>query len=604
MGRLGESRTRSAPRAKDNPTWLRQAYQHEQLRLLELRVRRIPGPVIVSVLFVAAFAWRTSPAPVVVGWVLAVITCLAVRARLLAAAAAAPVAEIRRGNRRMVFTTMPIGLALGAAATLFFTHLDVYGRAFVTIVAIGWLAGGPATSIGHGRAFLAFTVPITLQLVVMWTVVDHLVGLAIGAMLLLFFAVQARYTRDAARTLLQSLSQRYRNRRLVEKLVRARDEAQSATAAKSLFLAAASHDLRQPLSALALHSAALSRRKGDPRVEHIAAKMDGCINSMGALLGALLDISQLDANTLLLRPEPLRLSDLCAGVASEFKDAAAERNLQLRVATEPDVWVHTDAEQLKRLLRNLLDNAAKYTREGSVTISACRERGSAVISVSDTGPGIPPDKHEVVFQEFVQLHNPERDRRRGLGLGLAIVRRLAQLLGAELRFDSEVGRGTIVAVALPGIPTPAVVTSTLQSKEVSIAGWRVLVLDDEADVREAMSTLLEELQCSVMLATDPQEALRMATRDRPDLVLADLRLRDHQSGIDAVGQIRAQCGEVPALLVTGDIGADRLREVAASGLPRRSKPLTEHELLTGIAEAVERVSRGASHGSTAALWSS
>jgi len=574
-------------------SWLRQAYEHEQLRLLELRVRRIPGPVLVSVLFVAAFAWRTSPAPVVVGWVVAVVAALAARARLLAAAAAAPVAEARRANRRIIVTTIPVGIALGAAATLFFAQLDVYGRAFVTIVAIGWLAGGPATSIGHARAFLAFTVPITLQLVVMWTVVDHLVGLAIGAMLLLFFAVQARYTRDAARTLLQSLSQRYRNRRLVEKLVRARDEAQSATAAKSLFLAAASHDLRQPLSALALHSAALSRRKGDPRVEHIASRIDGCITSMGALLGALLDISQLDANTLLLRPEAVPVSELCTAVAGEFRDAAAERHLELRVTTEPALWVHTDPEQLKRLLRNLLDNAVKYTTEGGVTVSACVERGNVVVSVSDTGPGIPHDKHEAVFQEFVQLHNPERDRRRGLGLGLAIVRRLAQLLGAEMRFQSQVGRGTTVAIALPSIAPPAVVSAPLRPKEVPIAGWRVLVLDDEADVREAMRTLLEELECDVMLAADPQEALSIVRRQRPDLVLADLRLRDHQSGIDAVTEIRAECGLVPALLVTGDIGADRLREVAASGLPRRSKPLTEHELLAGIVEAVERVSRPA-----------
>jgi signal transduction histidine kinase/ActR/RegA family two-component response regulator len=593
MGPFALSRRPRARRARSDPTWLRQAYQHEQLRLLELRVRRIPAPVIVSVLFVAAFAWRSSPVSVVVGWVLAVITCLAVRARLLAAAAAAPAAEIRRGNRRMVLTTMPIGIALGAAATLFFTHLDVYGRAFVTIVAIGWLAGGPATSIGHARAFLAFTVPITLQLVVMWTVADRLIGLAIGAMLLLFFAVQAMYTRDAARTLLQSLSQRYRNRRLVQKLAKARDEAQLATAAKSLFLAAASHDLRQPLSALALHSAALSRRKGDARVEHIAAKMDECITSMGALLGALLDISQLDANTLPVRPQAVRLSDICSGLESEVKGTIGDRRLHLRVTCEPDLWVHTDREQLKRLVRNVLDNAVKYTREGTVTLSAHREESLAVLSVSDTGPGIPRDKHEAVFQEFVQLHNPERDRRRGLGLGLAIVRRLAQLLDAGLRFESEVGRGTTVAITLPAAQRPLGPPPEPREKQLSISGWSVLVLDDEADVREAMRTLLEELGCRVLLAGEPREALAAATAQRPDLVLADLRLRDHQSGIDAVGQIRRQCGNVPALLVTGDIAADRLREVAASGLPRRSKPLTEQELLAGIAEAVERCGAGA-----------
>jgi signal transduction histidine kinase/CheY-like chemotaxis protein len=406
----------------------------------------------------------------------------------------------------------------------------------------------------------------------MWTVVDRLAGLAIGAMLLLFFAVQAMYTRDAARTLLQSLSQRQRNRRLVQKLAKARDEAQSATAAKSLFLAAASHDLRQPLSALALHSAALSRRKGDPRVEHIAMKMDTCITSMGALLGALLDISQLDANTLLLRPESVPVSELCASLENEFRGAVADRNVQLRVSSEPDLWVHTDPEQLKRLLRNLLDNAVKYTREGAVTLSAYRARDNMVLSVSDTGPGIPDDKHETVFEEFVQLHNPERDRRRGLGLGLAIVRRLVELLGAELRLESEVGRGTTIAITLPAAPRPTSVAPDPRPKEVPIAGWCVLVLDDEADVREAMRTLLEELECKVMLAGDPREALAAAARQRPDLILADLRLRDHQSGIDAVRQIRA----------------DRLREVAASGLARRSKPLTEHELLAGIVEAVDR----------------
>jgi len=570
------------------PGALRQAFRHEQVRLVSLGLRRVPAPVIVSVLFIAAFAWSSSSPAAILGWVATVIACFAVRARLLVAYAKTPLLAFERGLRPIIPITIAVGLALGSAATLFFANLDVYGRAFVTIVMILWLAGGPGTSVGYLPGFLAFSVPITVQLVVMWTVVDRLAGLAIGAMLLLFFAVQAMYTRDAARTLLQSLSQRQRNRRLVQKLAKARDEAQSATAAKSLFLAAASHDLRQPLSALALHSAALSRRKGDPRVEHIAMKMDTCITSMGALLGALLDISQLDANTLLLRPESVPVSELCASLENEFRGAVADRNVQLRVSSEPDLWVHTDPEQLKRLLRNLLDNAVKYTREGAVTLSAYRARDNMVLSVSDTGPGIPDDKHETVFEEFVQLHNPERDRRRGLGLGLAIVRRLVELLGAELRLESEVGRGTTIAITLPAAPRPTSIAPDPRPKEVPIAGWCVLVLDDEADVREAMRTLLEELECKVMLAGDPREALAAAARQRPDLILADLRLRDHQSGIDAVRQIRAECGSIPALLVTGDIGSDRLREVAASGLARRSKPLTEHELLAGIVEAVDR----------------
>jgi CheY-like chemotaxis protein/two-component sensor histidine kinase len=306
------------------------------------------------------------------------------------------------------------------------------------------------------------------------------------------------------------------------------------------------------------------------------------------LLGALLDISQLDANTLLLRPQYVQLSDLCMNLENEFKGAIADRNLRLLVSAEQDLWVHTDPEQLKRLLRNLLENAVKYTREGSVTLRAYGDRGRAVLSVSDTGPGIPHDKHEAVFQEFVQLHNPERDRRHGLGLGLAIVRRLVQLLDADLKFESEVGRGTTVAIELPVAQRPTAVAPEPRPKDISIAGWNVLVLDDDAEVREAMRTLLEELECKVMLAGDPREALAAATCQRPQLVLADLRLRDHESGVDAIHLIRAQCGNIPALLVTGDIASDRLREVAASGLPRRSKPLTEPELLAGILEAVER----------------
>jgi signal transduction histidine kinase/CheY-like chemotaxis protein len=587
MGRLALPRVDRRPTPGAKASVLRQAFQHEQFRLLALRVRRIPAPVIVSVLFIAAFAWQGSPAATIVGWVVAVVACLTIRARLLGAIGRGP-AAFERGLRRMLPTTLAIGTALGAAATLFFANLDVYGRAFLTIVMIGWIAGGPATSIGHRGVFLAFTVPITLQLVVMWTVTDRLVGLAIGAMLLLYFAVQAMYTRDAARTLLQSLSQRQRNRRLVQRLAKARDEAQAATAAKSQFLAAASHDLRQPLSALALHSAALSRRKGDPRVEHIAARIDACITSMGALLGALLDISQLDANTLLLRPDFLRVGELCTSLESEFRDAIADRNLRFSVTSEPDLWVHTDPEQLRRLLRNLLDNAVKYTREGTVSLSARSQGGRAVLSVSDTGPGIPRDKHDAVFQEFVQLHNPERDRRRGLGLGLAIVRRLVQLLDARLSLESEVGRGTTVTIELPVAERPAAMARAPRPRQISIEGWCVLVLDDEVDVREAMRTLLEELGCRVMLAGEPHEALAAATSQRPDLILADLRLREHQTGIEAVRQIRGRCGDIPALLVTGDIGADRLREVAASGLPRRSKPLTEHELLAGIREAVDR----------------
>ncbi len=231
----------------------------------------------------------------------------------------------------------------------------------------------------------------------------------------------------------------------LERTREARDAAEAADRAKSRFLAAASHDLRQPLHALGLFAAKLPEHVQDAEGARLADRMRHSVESLESLLSSLLDISRLDAGAIEPRPQAIALDALLDRLAGDFAPVALERGLKLAVVRTRLV-VRSDPVLLERIARNLVDNALKHTRRGGVVVGA-RRRGSRVaIEVHDSGPGIPAEERERVFEEFYQIGNPERDRSRGLGLGLAIVRRLAGLLGHRIEVDSEPGRGSVFRV--------------------------------------------------------------------------------------------------------------------------------------------------------------
>jgi CheY-like chemotaxis protein/anti-sigma regulatory factor (Ser/Thr protein kinase) len=246
-------------------------------------------------------------------------------------------------------------------------------------------------------------------------------------------------------------------------------------------------------------------------------------------------------------------------------------------------------------VRNLVDNAFKYTAAGSVTLSAELRARMAHITVRDTGMGIPEAERERVFEEFYQIGNPERDRVQGLGLGLAIVQRIAQLLGLELTLESEPGRGSTFDVTLPPAAerraSPRAPAARDAAAPPALDGARILVIDDESDVRAGMRTLLEQLGCRVAVCSGYADAERLLAEDGLEdvhVIVSDFRLRAHENGIDTVRRLRERLGDVPALLVSGDTAPERLREAQSSGLPLLHKPVSADKLTEAILAVLHR----------------
>jgi signal transduction histidine kinase len=365
-----------------------------------------------------------------------------------------------------------------------------------------------------------------------------------------------------------------------------------ANLARSRFLAAASHDLRQPLHTLSLYSASLKLHASDGAIGEIANHINKALASLSALVDSLLDISKLDAGAVQPEMQNVSLRTVIERIEADYRPVANGKGLEFHVVA-PDLLVETDPVLIERLVRNLVDNAFKYTAAGNVTLAAELVGGMVRIGVRDTGPGIPAAERDRIFEEFYQIGNPERDRVQGLGLGLAIVQRIAQLLGLELTLESEPGRGSTFAVTVPPATdrraSPRAPSAQERAAPRVLDGARILVIDDEADVRAGMRSLLERLGCRVAVCSGYADAERMIDQDGLEdvhLIVSDFRLRAHESGIDTVRRLRERLGPVPALLVSGDTAPERLREARASGLPLLHKPVSAEKLAEAILTAL------------------
>ena len=370
-------------------------------------------------------------------------------------------------------------------------------------------------------------------------------------------------------------------------------DAEQANVAKTRFLAAASHDLRQPIHALGLLFATLADRVRDDETAPLLEQIDGAIDAVDSMLNSLLDISKLDAGVVRPVVGPVDLGALLQRLANDHQPVAEATGNVVRVRPSRLIVV-SDRAMLQRILDNFVSNALRYTRGGRVLVGA-RRRGDAVrIEVYDTGPGIPAESLEDIFLEFHQLGNPERDRQKGLGLGLAIVRRLADLLGQAVDVRSEVGRGSRFSVTVPLAaqrPASRLQAAAAAALGADLQGRRVLVLDDDVAVLEAMRRLLERWGCEVVAATTPEEAVAGVASGAvpPDLLIVDYRLRHHASGIETIGQLRERAGSaIPALIITGDTAPDRLREAQESGYPLLHKPVKPAQLRSVMRQLVLR----------------
>ena len=354
---------------------------------------------------------------------------------------------------------------------------------------------------------------------------------------------------------------------------------------KSQFLASASHDLRQPLQTLNLLNRA-ARRQASENVGLmlVLERQQIALDSMSALLASVLDISKLDSGAVVAAPKPCPLDEVFDRLRSDFEPQASDKGLALVVESTSEC-ARTDAELLRRLLGNLISNAIRYTKTGEVRVS-CRPRGNAlVIEVSDTGIGIPRDQFERVFEEFYQVdHGAERPE--GLGLGLSIVRRLAQLLDCKIDVESVLGKGTVFRTMIERAELPRELAAHAAAA-ASAAGGRVLIVDDERAVAEATSLLLEIEGFEVSLASSEQEALDHVRAHVPDVIVSDYHLRGGETGVRVVAAVRDRVRHpIPVIFVTGDTAKPAIEGSRIENARLMNKPVRADDLLEAVRHGI------------------
>ncbi|WP_309148863.1 ATP-binding response regulator [Variovorax paradoxus] len=462
----------------------------------------------------------------------------------------------------------------------------------VIVMMMGGCAGGALSLAVLKRNIPRFIVPsmASLTLALAWRGDSTHLFLATGC--LLYLCVMIMFALQHHRLLTAALTMRFEKEALAEQLSHQIAATQRVSEEKTRFLAAASHDLRQPLHAIALFGAVIEKKlKGTEEWDHAVRLMDA-VGTLGDSLDILLDISRLDAGEVAPQIRPVELNPLFLALNNVFVAQAADRDLQLRLRATP-CWVLSDPQLLQRLLSNLVDNALKYTTRGGVVVAA-RARGPLVwIDVCDTGIGIADEHLGRIFDEFYQIGNPGRDRAQGLGIGLSIVQRLSRLLAHPLQVRSRLHHGSRFRLVLPAVIASGVVPLAACPGAASPLPQRVLLIDDEAAIRQAVTGLLQAHGVAIDAVASEAEAeavlVQAAHGSAPvEVLLCDVRLADGADGLAAAQRLSARFGPgLQVLLITGETAPQRQRQMLDSGLQVLLKPVAADRLLQALASLVQ-----------------
>ncbi|MCV2348292.1 hybrid sensor histidine kinase/response regulator [Paucibacter sp. Y2R2-4] len=459
---------------------------------------------------------------------------------------------------------------------------------------LAWMIGISSAALHSLHAYLpayfAMVGPVLLGLLLTVLVHGAIDSWAILAVLLLGSTLYIHFAVSLRRLLWDSLRQTHQLAQLTESLRLEKDLAVKLSQSRSRFLAAASHDLRQPVHALSLFVGALKQNPSPAQSAQILQHVSSAVDAMGAMFNALLDISKLDAEQLQPQWQTVDLRVLMSRMAADHSLQAQAKGLRFVCDLPPAggsqaaLTVHSDPALLERVLRNLLSNALRYTTQGGVLLRARRRHGRIELLVADSGVGIARARRAEVFDEFVQLHGSGQ----GLGLGLAIVQRLSGLLRLGLRLRSRPGRGSVFTLMLEPLdegPTEAP-SSALQAQ---LQGEMVIVLDESAEIRLALTTLLSAWGLGVVSAASAAELMPQLMRvsTAPRLLLCDYHLAGGESGSGAIVRLRELFNsDIPALLLSGDTGPERIKEALDQGLTLLHKPLSQAQLREAVCDAL------------------
>lgn len=518
----------------------RLSVQREVLRLsMRAPISSLFGQGLISLLMAGYFGYPDHIVEAVL-WLTMVFTGQALRVFLplqLPAIQSRAVERTLRWHRvRVLFSAF----AWGSAGILLFDPVDAPGQLALTVAMVSSCIAFSFSASSHGST-LKFALPLLLGPIVFSLLISPqpymwMLGL-IGAS---FVLLMLRLVHDRSQQLEENITLR-----IVAQ--RARDE-------KQRFLAAASHDLRQPLQAMHLYHSVMAR--GDTRAE-VVDRMGQCLEALDRLLDGILDISRLDAGQVEPHPVPTYVPELMLRVARLHDATARAKGLRLRLHTA-DRWVMTDPILTERILSNLLGNAIRYTESGGVLVAARAGSSLLRLQVIDTGIGIAPDRLETVFQEFTQLNNPSRDPTQGTGLGLATVQRLANLLEHPVDVRSVPGKGSCFEFRLPLVsaadvpPTGLVQPPQTQPGAEACPAWRVLVVEDNDMVLNALVQLLQGWNLHVTTANRVAQAIGLMNSHSYDAVISDWRLADGENGLDVLQETRQHPDIRLAVLLTGE----------------------------------------------------
>ena len=567
-----------------------QKIEAELINILYQQARTVLLGLIPTATVAAALFYNKVPATYVFGWLSAVYLLILIRylSILKFKSYQRSYTDTIKWGRQLAFLSFLSGCTWGAASILFFTPDHLQSFIILTLIIISLTITSMAALAPYLVAYFSYTTPAMIPLAWRYINIGQSDYAIFGILLILFIITLIPFARVNHRMLRQSVTLRFENFNLVQELTvqkekaeHAMHEAEEASVAKTKFLAAASHDLRQPLHAMGLFLGILDDRIEDNDQKVILDKLKKSSVALSGLLDSLLDISKLDAGIVQAELRTFRIQSLFDALKHEFETSAQDKKLRLSFVST-GLWTQSDYRILERILRNLISNAIRYTDKGGIVIGCRRRAGKILLAVYDTGIGIQHDKMGDVFVEFHQLHNPERDRTKGLGLGLAIVQRMAKLIDAPILATSTPDKGSIFGLYLPRVDAAI-------QEQVSQAAWRnqhfldnklILIVDDEAEIRDSLSALLTGWHCKVITSASGAEALAKLHENIPDIILADYRLREEERGTDVIRRIQDKFPDtaIPAIIITGDTSPDRIKEAEASGYKIIHKPVSPDKL--------------------------
>jgi signal transduction histidine kinase len=504
------------------------------------------------------------------------------------------VEQNRNWDRLFRRLTLMAAFAWGSAGVFMYVPNDLAYQALLICVVMGLSAGGATSNPFHPPSMFIYQIGIILPLLGRLAWENDAQHWILFGMLSTFCIYVLKSAVELIRTFEQSQRRRYENERLVGALLERKREAEAsrlaaeqANQAKSKFLATASHDLRQPLQALRLFSDALLDTANEKNTVRLAGQIGKSVNALVDMFDDLLDVSRLDAGIVEPRKQHFMLGTLFDRIYGDMAPLAQAKSLsfQLPVCMSKEntndeicnVVINSDPFLLERMLRNLISNAIRYTDSGGVVVRCTCMPGKVGLEVADTGIGIKAETISHIFEEYYQADNPHRDRRKGLGLGLAIVRRIESLLECKVTVSSVPGVGSVFGFEVPtgntsNLAQPFVITHS----QYDLSGKVVALVEDDPDIREVSLDLMEQWGCKVIAGEFAEDVMRKLdiAQLRPDLLVCDYRLPQGMTAIHVIKRMRELWGnELPSVVLTGDTASETLHEIHDSGAILLHKPI-------------------------------